>query len=406
MALLADSEAQFTLRVDQCGVPAGIVAGLRAQGISTISAYAYSYGQPGQPIDNTEFGRWIRQFDPAATIGGVAAAKRLLFESQTQLLALIKEQITSPDSASLRKVPQAEREARLASLRARLTGVVIEAHTEPSHALLDAASHMRESDQFRYLPPEKCTSRMQELTSSKDKPKVLEVEASKLIVKERSDELEVATSSALQVMDALKRRGLALDFGQCMSYTSHDKYLQTLFSHLHRDPPQGYNRCSVSQLVAADKAAWAKVIERNVKPRRNAHGQLPLDTELLSALQSYEVSFTLIPLPAKARPEPKKTQPWSYQDRESPYGKGRKGEKGKPSKGTSKGKGKTGTESRIPAAIRTGGGTSHTPAGLRICYDYSLSACAHAADGAECPKGVHVCAKCFGPHPFKDHDKH
>ena len=50
----------------------------------------------------------------------------------------------------------------------------------------------------------------------------------------------MVTTSALQVMDAFSAvRGLALDFRQRMSYTAHDRYVQTLFSHVYKDPHQG-----------------------------------------------------------------------------------------------------------------------------------------------------------------------
>ena len=131
MTSIVDSEAQFDLRLDQVKVPSALKLALRNSGITTISTLAYAHGQPGQPISNDEFAGWVRQLDPGATVGGVAALKRLLFESQTQLLALLKEQVTNPDPVTARRVPQAEREARLENLRNRLTGVLIEGHSEP-----------------------------------------------------------------------------------------------------------------------------------------------------------------------------------------------------------------------------------------------------------------------------------
>lgn len=83
---------------------------LKAAGISTIAGYAYSFGQPGQPIDNDGFATWVDTICPGSSIGAIANMKRLLFESQAQLLALLKEQITSPDPSVPRKVPHAERE--------------------------------------------------------------------------------------------------------------------------------------------------------------------------------------------------------------------------------------------------------------------------------------------------------
>ena len=60
-----------------------------------------------------------------------------------------------------------------------------------------------------------------------------------------------------------------------------------------------------ARLRNADKEAWRKVIEQSVKPRRDATGVRPLDVQLMQALTSYEVSFSLIPLSAKVKPEPK-----------------------------------------------------------------------------------------------------
>ena len=116
MTSIVDSEAQFDLRLDQVGVPQALRLALKNSGVSTISSLAYSYVQPGQPIANEDFTQWVRQMDPAATIGGVASLKRLLFESQTQLLALLKDQVTNPDPLATKKVPQAEKDARLANL--------------------------------------------------------------------------------------------------------------------------------------------------------------------------------------------------------------------------------------------------------------------------------------------------
>ena len=210
-----------------------------------------------QPIVAADFEAWVRQLDPTATVGGVAALKRLLFESQTQLLAILKEQVMNPEPTVARKVPPAERETRLANLKARLVGVLIEGHSEPSHALLDAATQLYDQNVLRFIPLEKCYSRLTELSfTNKPQSKLLEVESSKVVIRDKDAEFESNVQSSYQALEALKRRGLALDFANVMSFTSHDKYVQLLFAHLNREPPSGYNRCSVSQLLAADKAAW------------------------------------------------------------------------------------------------------------------------------------------------------
>ena len=180
MTSLVDSEAQFNLRLEQVRVPQPLRIALRNSGITTISSLAYAHGQPGQPIVAEDFTTWVRQMEPTATIGAVSSLKRLLFESQTQLLAMLKEQVTNPEPTAARRVPQAEREARLANLRNRLSGVLIEGHSEPSHTLLDLATQLYDQNVLRCIPLEKCYSRLTELAATnKTQTKLLEVESSK-----------------------------------------------------------------------------------------------------------------------------------------------------------------------------------------------------------------------------------
>ena len=416
MVSIVDSEAQFAFRLEQTKVPQTQRNALRTAGITTIAGYAYSFGQPGQPIDNDAFATWVENMSPGSTIGAIASMKRLLFESQAQLLALLKEQITSPDPTVPRKVPHAERESRLANVRARLAGVIVEGHSEPAYALVDLACQLYEQNQLRYIPLEKCFSRLAELTASSGKPvsKQLEVEASKIILKDKDADIEVSVQSSYQVLEAFKRRGIALDMAGIMTFQAHDRYVQKLFAHLNREPPPGFTRCSVSQVVAADKMAWTKCIEVNVKPRPDAAGVLALDQQLINKLESYEVSFSLLPLPSKPASTQQKTSQSSATGASSqshpakgPSAKGgRKGRRMMPYGNPAKGKGKTKYEQRIPQAIRDAGGVANTPDGDPVCFDFSLKRCqAKVAEGSRCDKGYHVCAICFGLHSMSDHKK-
>ena len=408
MTSFVDSEAQFDLRLEQVNMPQALRTALKNSGVNTISSLAYAHGQPGQPISNEEFGTWVRQLDPLATIGGVSSLKRLLFESQTQLLALLKDQVTNPEPLAPKKVPQAEREARLANLRTRLSGVLIEGHTEPSHALLDQASQMYDQNILRYIPLEKCYSRLTELSVSTKAPaKLLEVETSKIVVKDKELDHEATVQSSYQALEAFKRRGLALDFAGVMSFAKHDRYVQLLFNHLNREPPVGYQRCSVSQLLAADRAAWCNLIEINTKPRPDTAGVFALDTKLEEALKSYEVSFTLLPAVSKqvAKAPPTPAAPAGRPAAAAPKG-GKKGSyRFRPYQSKGKGKSKSKFDQRVPKEIRDAGGTASTPTGDPICFDFSLKKCKEATDGSRCRKGYHVCAICYGQHCMLDHKK-
>lgn len=90
MASLVDSRAHFDQRLADCRVPASLKTALINSGIVSLATLSHSFGQPGQAIDDNSFRTWVLGLDPAVTIGGTASLKRLLLESQTQLLALLK----------------------------------------------------------------------------------------------------------------------------------------------------------------------------------------------------------------------------------------------------------------------------------------------------------------------------
>ena len=125
---------------------------------------------------------------------------------------------------------------------------------------MDLATRLYDQNVLRYIPLEKCYSRLTELSVvNKGQAKLLEVESSRVVVKDKDAEFETNVQSSYQLLEALKRRGLAMDFAGVMNFTRHDKYVQMLFSHSNRDPPAGYNRCSVSQLIAACKSQIARL---------------------------------------------------------------------------------------------------------------------------------------------------
>ena len=400
MASLIDSQAQFTQRCKEIGLSVNIENRLKAAGISSLGVLAYSHGQPGQALNEDSFRAWLRaDIDPAIGLADSALVKRLLFEAHTLVLAALKEQVTAPEAAAAKKVPASEREAKMQNLRGLLTGLNIEGPTEPGHSLLDSCAQMFHLNEIRYLPPEKCVSRLHEVTHAKSPLKQLEIESDKLVLKEHQEVPSETAHSGLQVKEALERRGLGLVFADLITHASYTRYISALFAHLHRDPPAGYSRCSVSQLVSADRAVWSKLIEDGIKPKRDTHGVLPLDTALTRALESYQVSFALLPLPQAKKPNPKNDKD---KDKDRVYNVWDKRHKG----GKGKGKGKGSKGQKLPYGIVKLGGTGRTPDGENLCFKYNLEGCEDAADGATCPKGKHVCAKCFGTHGIKDHSKH
>ena len=300
MASLLDSEAQFRQRAKECKLSELALQDLSRLGVTSFGLLAYSFGQPGQNIADDAFNNWVRQeVNPGVTLADCSALKRLLFESHTLVMASLKEQVVAPDSAATRKVPPTERDSKMQHVRNSNAGLLIEGPLDPGHSLLDACAQMHHTNEIKYLAPERCVSRMHEITHQKSPTKQVEIDADRLIAKDKSEVPDEAAHSALQVKEALERRGVGLVFADLVTFTTYSKYLAALFAHMHRDPHPGYARTSVSQIVAADKAVWAKLLEEGVKPRRDSDGTLPVDVGLMKALESYAVSFSLLPLPSR-----------------------------------------------------------------------------------------------------------
>lgn len=169
------------------------------------------------------------------------------------------------------------------------------------------------------------------------------------------------------------------------------------------------NRCSVSQLLSADRASWCHLIEKNIKPRPDSSGVLALDLKLEEALKSYEVSFALLPMPTKQPAKASPTQPSApaVKPQNTNQSKGnRKGQnRFRPYNAKGKGKSKNKSDQRVPREIRDAGGTAATPDGDPICFDYSLKKCKETVRDGRCRKGYHMCCICYGPHCMMDHKK-
>ena len=237
------------------------------------------------------------------------------------------------------------------------------------------------------------------MTFTKSPHKQISLDQHRLIVQDETDELTVPAPSALQAMEALKRRGIAYVFAQAVSWAEYGRYVTRLFAHLHREAPPGFGRVSVSQIVDADRKVFAKLIEQDVKPRRGVDGSYPLDKALGEALTSYEVSFCLMHVPLKGSGAP-------------PARPNKRGREDQPSKSRGRGrasstKGKGRSKSSppwvsIPKLIRDRGGVASLPSGEAVCFDFNIHGDKSKCKPDACPR-KHVCAKCFGNHPIKDH---
>ena len=374
-----DSAAEFERRAELLGVPQLYRDALRIQGLNTFGRFAFSVAYtPGQR-DETPLADLAAGMNGgiAPTPAAMASLRRLFWESHTLALADLKQKSEHGSDGVTKKLPTAERKARADNQSARLTGVVWGPESQPSHQLVDRFVAMVEENVVSYVKPELCTSRSMEVLSSKTHQTFTLSSDGNLKVKHADQDSECPVSGEMRLREAYRRKALAMDIANLVSYTQAEEWHSYLFMAIQRETPKGFKGVSLSQIIAADKRLWILMSEAT----RGAVAALPgtpkpCDLQLDRLSSSPDVLSFLMPLPEI--PEKKHIE----KVRETPYDRPPKG----------KGKGKQQQPSNVPQVPADCSLTfgDNKP----ICGLYNRGKCWNKVKaGKRCQKGFHVCWK-------------
>ena len=409
---LADSKASFRRQASHVGLDEEWINGLVDIGVNTLGRLAFTVGQPGQPVEDQAVKDLLTSTHAARviTVGDIAVVKRLIFEAQTTVIAIIKSQSDPNNDPSLRKLPAAERNSRLEAQRQRLQGMSLEGPLEVAHQVYDVVSGMLEADSLKYLGPAKCITRSMEISSQKP-PKELKLDASGtgIVVKEAQTEKECSVQGELDLMEALTRRSLAFDAVGLVKFEVFNQWINWMFQMVRQQPPPGFSKPTLAQLLSADRQAFVRLQEQSregIKP--HADGTRPLDDLIKNLTNDHTVTFHLLPTQAPVKiPSNENKQSWNKQQQweNDKWGKRQvwKQNKYQSSGSGSKGYGKNG--GKLPQALK--GCASTTPSGERICFAFNINGCDKCKPGETCDRGKHVCAvkNCHGNHSKADCSK-
>jgi hypothetical protein len=414
-----DSKAVFLERVTSLGLGAFserfVDLGWTSYG---ELAFATSY-TPGQPEDERFKKEVLEAGLGQADHPKKSALRRLFFEAYTMAAADLKRRIETTGDEGPRRVPAVERYERRERVAARLLGLSLDGELDVSNRLLDQAIGLYEDNTVQYIAWSEATKREMELRGEK-KDKSWAADAAG-VLRERvvSTGGRADTSSDLKLSFALRRRGLAFEMADIMSYHTHELLVSKLLAAYLRDPMPGFAPVTLEQLARADQEAFrllARATTRGIK--RNEHNHRPCDTLFPDIIASPDVYQVLMCMPRaggggakrarSATPDgdakggiPKKSKRSARQARAREALQGRhaaelqeawKGGGGKGrGKGKDQGKGK-GAGGHMPPGLI--GKCSTAADGRRICFSFNLpGGCAGAAVGAQCPRGWHICAE-------------
>ena len=123
----------------------------------------------------------------------------------------------------------------------------------------------------------------------------------------------------------MSRRGLALEVAGVCSYEVHERFMRTLFDHLHRQPPPQYVAPGAEHFLRADRELWKLVSEKVGHDVSSATGSAQVDKAREESLSHMNVVFHMMPL---HKPQLPSKRPWEQVAQTGREGKGRQ-EKGK-----------------------------------------------------------------------------
>ena len=253
---LADSGAAFEQHCKRVSHDGALYNLLVNHRINSLSALAFAVGTPQSPPSEDQFKEFATGINAGTdmTFGELAALRRLHFEASAIVMAKLKSRATDT-TESARKLPIAEKIARLQEQEGRLAGLRIRGELQQSFALIDMIAQMRETNCVIWIAPSRCSKRDSEIQNSmKEKPITLSSLEQQMVKLASADEnVSVDTSTDLQLQWALQRRGLAFDQCALISYNEHEVWVQQLLGHLTREAPTGFARVSTSQVIRADR---------------------------------------------------------------------------------------------------------------------------------------------------------
>lgn len=102
---------------------------------------------------------------------------------------------------------------------------------EPSQCLLDEVAHQFDTRVLRYVEPAKANSRESEVIAGRSDRK-LRIESNTLAIKESKVMPDEDVSTAVQLMQCMRRRAVAYEFANLISFVEHERYIDKLLRRL------------------------------------------------------------------------------------------------------------------------------------------------------------------------------
>ena len=389
---LVDSQAAFSLHCDKIDGSGWLKRTMSRNNLKTFSDLGFACGTPQTPAAQTDFDQFCNSLNNGVdmTISEAARVRRLHFESCTLIVAHTKQQVSLDASAEgSRKLPAAEKQARLLQQQGRLNGLHIVGELQPSYALVDLVASMLETNAVIWVSPSKCSKRETEIQQSatKEKTSVVAIEQHTLKVT-TADDVKVDHSTELQLQWALQRRGIAFDQCRLIDWDVHQKWVQYLLGLLTKAVPDGYSKIRMDQLLKADRELFL-VMAQDLQQtnERLSDTPSPMNVAMPQLMTDPRITMHLLPVPSHSAKHNSSASTTNTPRPDSSVGPKGRGKVRKDGKQSAKAKAMCPTELKDYKQI--------DDKGRPICWAFNLKGgCKETTTDGRCKKGAHICIKC------------
>ena len=312
-------------------------------------------------------------------------------------MATLNEQVKS-DSAEpgslVKKLPAAEKQARLEKQQERLAGIKMVGEMAPSHQLIDLVNSILETGAIVWVAPSRCSKRDDEIHANiKPSTATVQVENSTLKLAQVPITTTADTGTELKLMWAFQRRGLAMDNCRLLDWEVHETWVQFMLNAMTRDCPAGFHAVKSEQLVKADRELWTILAQENLESLKPVNDVPVLNKLFKTLVTDPRITMYLLPVPASVQ---KVTQAVAPAPKTSPAPK----PQGPQPSSLNKRRKLTRAQKGCPQELKDydmkfSQGTTVGP----ICWGYNLkSGCPHETSQqnghTRCKRGFHACANC------------
>ena len=120
---------------------------------------------------------------------------------------------------------------------------------------------MYDENRLHHIGLTKCTSKEQEILNvAQREDRHVTIDGAGVVkVKDKEAKLEAYFSNDMLLRLCMTRRGLAMDQCNILEYSLHDSWIEKVLGGRLEQPPDGYQRISLQQIVLADRKLFLKL---------------------------------------------------------------------------------------------------------------------------------------------------